>query len=228
MRHDLNMTRKKLQKRARESKPQEIAEFKYRLNPFYHYKEQRVFVDEVSKDGRAALRQYAWSTRGTPAVVSLPFSRGIRISALAAFNSKGFLSWKCTRGTFTRHLFHDAFVKNILPCLNPYPFPNSIIILDNARIHMYRELEEAIATRGALLFFLPPYSPQLNPIEVGFSLVKRWIEKNAHLAFHETPELVLEIAFRKCACKAQAALNLFSHCGYSDNGVLEDDKFITE
>lgn len=125
-------------------------------------------------------------------------------------------------------MFQDAFVKKILPCLNPYPLPNSIVILDNARIHMYRELEEAIATRGALLFFLPPYSPQLNPIEVGFSLVKRWIEKNAHLAFHEAPELVLEVAFRKCSYKAQIAINLFSHCGYNDKGVLEDNKFIIE
>lgn len=80
-----------------------------------------------------------------------------------------------------------------------------------------------IATRGALLFFLPPYSPQLNPIEVGFSLVKRWIEKKAHLVFHQTPELALDLAFRKCACRGEIALNLFSHCGYGDQSELEGE-----
>uniref|UniRef100_H3G5U8 Tc1-like transposase DDE domain-containing protein n=1 Tax=Phytophthora ramorum TaxID=164328 RepID=H3G5U8_PHYRM len=49
----------------------------------------------------------------------------------------------------------------------------SIVILDNAKIHMYEELQELIHATGALLFFLPPYSPDLNPIEVGFSLLKR-------------------------------------------------------
>uniref|UniRef100_H3G5W5 Tc1-like transposase DDE domain-containing protein n=1 Tax=Phytophthora ramorum TaxID=164328 RepID=H3G5W5_PHYRM len=49
----------------------------------------------------------------------------------------------------------------------------SIVVLDNANIHMYKELQEMIHETGALLFFLPPYSPDLNPIEVGFSLLKR-------------------------------------------------------
>ncbi|KAG0360498.1 hypothetical protein BGZ54_009496, partial [Gamsiella multidivaricata] len=46
LRHDLNMTRKKIQKRAREALPQEIADFKYGLKPFFSYQEQLVFIDE--------------------------------------------------------------------------------------------------------------------------------------------------------------------------------------
>ncbi|ETV76983.1 hypothetical protein H257_09389 [Aphanomyces astaci] len=42
---------------------------------------------------------------------------------------------------------------------------------------MYKELEDAVHSTGSLLFFLPPYSPQLNPIEVFFSLLKRWANK---------------------------------------------------
>lgn len=163
LRHDLNLTRKKLQKRARESRPQEIIDFRHRLRPFYHYPQQLVFIDETSKDGRASLRKYAWSAPGTPAIVNLPFSRGKRVSALAAFNSNGFLAWAFTEDTFTRLSFHDAFVTNILPHLQRYPLPYSIVIIDNARIHMYEEFRTAIESRGALLFFFLPILLNLTP-----------------------------------------------------------------
>ena len=169
LRYDLNLSRKVLERRARELRPQEISDFRYRLNPLYLYPEQLVFVDETSKDGRASIRKHAWSTVGTPAIVNLPFSRGKRVSALAAFNHKGFIAWGYTPETFTRHTFHDTFVTHILPHLNKWPLPNSIVIIDNARIHMYKEFVDAIASRGAVVVFLPPFCPHLNPIETGFS-----------------------------------------------------------
>ena len=89
LRHDLKLTRKKIQKYAKEAKSEEILAYKERLNLFYQYPEQLVFLDETSKDARAAYRRYAWSIKNTPAQVTLPFDRGIRVSALAAFDSKG-------------------------------------------------------------------------------------------------------------------------------------------
>lgn len=66
--------------------------------------------------------------------------------------------------------------------------------MDNAKIHMYKELQEMIHETGALLFFLPPYSPDLSPIEVGFSLLKRRIQRHASMAFREDPLAVLRVA----------------------------------
>jgi hypothetical protein len=218
----LKLTRKKLQKRARESKPEEIKTFKENMSELYLFQEQVVFIDETSKDGRASLRAYAWSAVNTPAIVNVPFSRGIRVSALASFGHRGFFAWEFTRGTFTRQSFHEAFVNKILPHLQPYPMPNSLVVIDNARIHMYSELREVIESRGAFLIFLPPYSPQLNPIEVGFSLTKRFIEKNANLVFGKAPELVLDLAFKQCTAARSLAVNLFSHCGYEENGLAKE------
>lgn len=150
---------------------------------YYQYPEQLIFVDEMSKDARASIHHWAWSQKGTPSIVTLPFARGKRISVLAAFDSNGFVAWAHTPDTFTRQTFHDAFVRTILPHLQPWPGHNSIVIIDNARIHMYRQLQEAIESRGAILCFLPPYSPHLNPIEVGFALVKKWIEKHANIVY---------------------------------------------
>jgi hypothetical protein len=227
LRHDLHLTKKKLTKLAREAKPEELQSFHKRLHPFYKYPEQLVFVDETSKDGRAAMRSKAWAPRGQPAVVRVPFTRGKRVSVLAAFGSTGFLGWSLTDETFTRARFHQAFKETILPKLNPWPLPHSIVVMDNARIHMYPELEQLIAKAGAILFYLPPYSPELNPIELGFSLIKRWIQKNAPLAFHQDPEATIDAAFRFATEATESvSINMITHCGYTRCGL--DDRLLAD
>jgi hypothetical protein len=116
-----------------------------------------------------------WAPRNQVANVRVPFSRGKRVSVLAAMDVTGFFAWGHTDDTFSRRNFHEIFKKKIAPFLNRWPLPRSIVVLDNAKIHMYEELQDLVHATGALLFFLPPYSPDLNPIEVGFSLLKRWL-----------------------------------------------------
>ena len=62
--------------------------------------------------------------------------------------------------------------------MNPYPGKNSVIILDNAKIHHNRELVEMIKELGCRVEFLPAYSPDFNPIETAFSTIKSWIKRN--------------------------------------------------
>ena len=132
------------------------------------------------------------------------------------------MAWDFTRDTFNREKFHLSFVTKILPFINRYPLPNSIVILDNAKIHMYQLLVEAVENKGGLVIFLPPYSPQLNPIETGFSLLKRWIQKNANMAYGYEPEKVLDIAFKELRNTKTEGLmiNLFSHSGYCSEGLM--------
>lgn len=139
---DMGFTRKVLTKVARECVPLEVANYKAKIEAVYSYPEQMLFLDETSKDGRHAFRRYAWSAKNKPAVVKLPFSRGKRVSILAALDHSGFVAWRTTPGTFTRGSFHQAFVECVVPLLNPWPLPRSIVVLDNAKIHMYKELEE--------------------------------------------------------------------------------------
>lgn len=101
----------------------------------------------------------------------------------------------------------------------------SIVVLDNAKIHMYRELEDLVHDRGSILLFLPPYSPQLNPIEVGFSLLKRWLTRNAPLAFRQDARRTLSVAMVKCTQGTEnVPHNLYKHCGY-DVKTLNRDTF---
>jgi transposase len=213
LRHDLNYTRKVLTKRAREASRNEIQNYYARLAPFYCCPEQLVFVDETSKDGRSSFRKYAYSKKGTPAIVRLPNTRGKRVSILASFTTYGFSSWYISTGTYDRLAFHNAFREKILPTLNPWPFPRSMLVMDNAKIHMYPELETMVNSAGAILFYLPPYCPHLNPIEMGFGQFKKWIQRYANMAFPVAPEAVINVAMKKCTSR-RVALNLFKHCGY--------------
>ncbi|OWZ18126.1 Transposase [Phytophthora megakarya] len=135
------------------------------------------------------------------------------------------MAWRTTRGTFTRLKFHRAFVSSVLRHLNHWPFPKSIVVLDNARIHMYSELEAAIHSCSAVLLFLPPYCPLFNPIVVLFGQLKRWQARHANLAFGLYPEKVLEVAMRACTRQEPSGgTTLFRHCGYG-NGGLEESVF---
>ena len=139
---------------------------------------------------------------------------------MAALNVTGFIGWESTRGTFTRRKFHEAFATHVIPKLNPWPLPNSIVIMDNAKIHMYEKLEESIHQTGARLLFLPPYAPQLNQIEVCFGRLKRWIQRKANLIFPIYPEEVLEVAMRLCTRASEnETLGEYVHCGYDQYGL---------
>ena len=211
---DLLLTRKKLTKAAREAVPEEIENYYEEMFPIYSFPEQVVFIDETSKDGRDAFRRYARSKKGTKAVMRIPFSRGNRVSAFAALDHKGFMSWKCIEGTFDRAKFMEAFSEKVVPHLNPWPLPRSIVVMDNAKIHCCKELEDAIHQCGARLGFLPPYCPELNSIEVCFGQLKRWIQKHANLIFPLYPEDVLNVEIRACTRDVDdRTVGLYGHCG---------------
>ncbi len=68
--------------------------------------------------------------------------------------------------------FYDFTNSHLIPHLQPFPNPHSVVIMDNASIHHVEEAVKAIEDVGAVVHFLPPYSPDLNPIEETFSKVK--------------------------------------------------------
>jgi hypothetical protein len=93
-------------------------------------------------------------------------------------------------GSITADIFHQFVRNEVLPKCTPYIYggPRSVIIVDNARIHMSEELESMCEAAGVLLARLPPYSCDYNPIETSFTLLKRWIRLNGQLADSYGPE----------------------------------------
>ena len=74
-------------------------------------------------------------------------------------------------GTCNTELFNAWLEQMLLPELPA----NQVIIMDNARIHKSKKTRELIEQSGHTLLFLPPYSPDFNPIEKTFGLIKRWL-----------------------------------------------------
>ena len=56
--------------------------------------------------------------------------------------------------------------------MNPYPAKHNVLVMDNARIHHNEDLVAAVEDIGGKVLYLPPYSPDLNPIETAFSAMK--------------------------------------------------------
>lgn len=66
---------------------------------------------------------------------------------------------------------------NQLPRMNRYPNFNSILVMDNARIHRTRKIQRLCREAGVRLVYLPPYCPELNPIELCFLQVKSYMRR---------------------------------------------------
>ena len=61
--------------------------------------------------------------------------------------------------------------------MNPFPGKNSVLVMDNARIHHNAEWVSIIEELGGRVLFLPPYSPDFNPIKLAFSTIKAWLQR---------------------------------------------------
>jgi transposase len=83
--------------------------------------------------------------------------------------------------------------------------------MDNLPVHRVAGVEEAIETAGATLLYLPPYSPNLNPIELAFSKLKAHLRRAAE---HTIPGLLHRIGRVVRAFSPQECRNFFRHAGY--------------
>lgn len=78
--------------------------------------------------------------------------------------------------------------------MNPYPAKHSVLVMDNARIHHDDDLVAAIEDIGGKVLYLPPYSPDFNPIETAFSALKSWLKRHRDLANYFDPTYLISIA----------------------------------
>jgi transposase len=103
----------------------------------------------------------------------------------------------------------EAFVKQVLV---PQLRPGDVVILDNLSSHKRASIAKRIQDAGATLLFLPPYSPDLNPIEMIFSKIKQLLRSMAcrtRAALWNAMQSVLD------KVTATDAANCFNHCGYT-------------
>jgi transposase len=105
----------------------------------------------------------------------------------------------------------ECFVAYIKQGLGPTLKPGDIVIMDNLPAHKVAGVREAIEATGAKLLYLPPYSPDLNPIEMVFAKLKALLRK---AAMRSIPMLWDKIGELLSAFTPQECQNYFRHAGY--------------
>ena len=136
-----------------------------------------------------------------------PFNKGKRVTMIAAIGSE-----KIEVATFGEwHVDGSIFLNFIKSCLVPILRPGKIVIMDNLSVHKLSEVRQQIEATGARLVYLPPYSPDLSPIELCWSKIKSIIRKKVPRTFDELKAATCE-AFRHI--NKSDLQGWFSHCGY--------------
>ena len=186
--------------------------------------EDLVFVDESIFNEKTGWRQHGYAPIGEDAIVVDDINRGSTWSICSAMTENGWLP--CTRtkeGYFNREDFFQWLQDHLLATLNESGRP-MVIVLDNVPIHVDARVIEVIEGAGHLVRFLPPYSPDFNPIELTFSVLKAWMKKHwvflrqACRSFGE----FLELAIRESRCD-RFARQQFKHSGGAGVYIEEEE-----
>ena len=146
--------------------------------------------------------------RGERLIAKTPHGHWQTTTLIAALGSGGIRCSTVVDGAVNGDIF-QAFVERVLV---PELRPGDMVIMDNLSSHKRARIRELIESAGAKLIFLPPYSPDLNPIEMIFSKVKQLLRSLAcrtRTALWNTMQSVLD------AVTSTDATNCFGHCGYT-------------
>jgi transposase len=166
-----------------------------------------VFVDEMGANVSLSPL-YAWSPKGQRAFGSAPRNWGKNVTLLASITRKGLGACLAVEGSMTREVFETYLEHVLAPTLKP----GQMVVMDNLSAHKGRRVKEIIEGRCCELLYLPPYSPDLNPIEQAFSKVKGLLRR----AEARTRESLIEaMGWALEAVSARDARGFFGHCGYS-------------
>lgn len=173
-----------------------------------------IFIDETGCDRRDALRKYGYGLRGRRVKCQKLLVRGEHISVIAAMTVRGVLDVRIVRGSVTGDVFVDFIERQLLPHLSTFNGvnPASVVILDNCSVHHVPGVQIAIKDVGALVNYLPPYSPDYNPIELLFSKVKSMIRQfEMELSMTHDIETIVLAAFS--AVTAEDCTHWIESCG---------------
>ena len=168
-----------------------------------------VFLDETSaKTNMTRLR--GWCTRGQPLHAKMPHGYWQTLTFLAALRADRIDAPVVFDGPINGESFLAYVEQFLVPTLKP----GDIVIMDNLNSHKGKAVRRAIRQAGAKLFFLPPYSPDLNPIEQMFAKLKTLLRKAAERTVEQTwkriGSLLEDFTQQECA-------NYLTNSGYASS-----------
>jgi transposase len=165
-----------------------------------------VFVDEMGTHTSLAPL-YAYAPIGERAFFKIPRNRGKNTTLLTSLHQGGMGPSMAVEGATTSRVFETYVERLLAPALRP----GQVVVMDNLGAHRPRRVRELIEERSCELIYLPPYSPDLNPIEEAFSKIKHILRKIGA----RTKEALIEAMGRALAAvSTQDVRGVFVNCGY--------------
>ena len=147
-----------------------------------------LYFGDESHFGLTPNVPYAWQTKENP--ILLPAAKGKLLNVVGLMNRKNDLFFEVNETTFNADkaiLFMDRFADQIVK--------RTVVILDNSPVHKSKKFMAKISEwkeKDLLIFFLPPYSPELNLIEILWRRIKyQWLPYQAYLCFQNLKERLL-------------------------------------
>jgi hypothetical protein len=131
-------------------------------------------VDESGCDKRIGFRRTGWSPLGMTASQVTKFHRDKRLQILPAYAQDGIVLSRVFQGSAKPSIFED-FIEELLCHFGKWPEPKSVLVMDNVSFHHSDRIEQICSQAGVKLLYLPPYSPNLNPIEEFFAELKAFV-----------------------------------------------------
>jgi transposase len=166
-----------------------------------------VFIDETwARTNMTRLRGRA--PIGQRLVAKVPHGHWKTTTLIAALDQRGIRCSMTLDGAVNREAF-ESFVEQIL---TPSLSPRDIVVMDNLSSHKGSRVKQLIEATGATLLYLPPYSPDLNPIEPAFSKIKQLLRSAAHRTMEALWTNMQSLLDR---VSASDAANFLRHCGYT-------------
>ena len=211
----LGMTRQKMRLVARQRCDRQRAKYISEIMDFNP--KTLVFIDETGSNRRNTIRRYGYGLQGMTPVSHKFTVYGKRLSAIGIISYRGVEDVYIAEGNVNSDVFITFVQRCLLPILHPFDGgdnPCSVVVLDNATIHHVKTVTRLISATGALVRFLPPYSPDLNPIEEAFSQVKSYLRDNEQ-SYQATctPRIIFSEAFYT-SITSQDCINYIKHAGY--------------
>lgn len=168
-----------------------------------------VFLDETGLNTKM-IRRYGWGPKSERVISEVPFGHWKTSTLLAGLTSRGLIAPLVIDGPMNGSIFLAYVQQQLTAELRR----GDIVVLDNLSSHKRSGVVEAIESVGAEIRYLPPYSPDLNPIELAFSKLKTLFRKYAPRTIEDLWNLIPEVLdhFTEAECD-----NYIRHCGYRAN-----------
>ncbi|KAF4262843.1 hypothetical protein CNMCM8812_004371 [Aspergillus fumigatus] len=177
-------SKKTAKQKARQRNPELRDEYFHFISDFCSY--HLVYVDESGCDKRIGFRRTSWSPLGIAPSQVAQFHRDHRYRILPAYAQDGVVLSRVFQGSTDASIFED-FIEELLHHCGRWPEPKSVLVMDNAAFHHSEKIEQMCSQAGVKLVYLPPYSPDLNPIEELFAELKAFIKRHRQ-AYADNPE----------------------------------------